>query len=84
MRSGRVSKRGDDFLRRSLYEAANPLPTRIPPFCALKNWWLRVARRSGYRKVKVAVARKLAVILHSMWISAESFRWSSQEPGEMA
>ncbi|MDE3759813.1 IS110 family transposase [Sinorhizobium meliloti] len=83
MRSGRVSKRGDDFLRRSLYEAANALLTRIPRFSALKSWGLRIARRGGYRKAKVAVARKLAVILHAMWISGEPFRWSSQEPGEL-
>ncbi|WP_201448971.1 transposase, partial [Sinorhizobium medicae] len=60
MRSGRVSKRGDDFLRRSLYEAANALLTRIPRFSALKSWGLRIARRGGYRKAKIAVARKLA------------------------
>ncbi|WP_234839163.1 transposase [Sinorhizobium medicae] len=84
MRSGRVSKRGDDFLRRSLYEAANALLTRIPRFSALKSWGLRIARRGGYRKAKIAVARKLAVILHAMWISGEPFRWSSQEPGGLA
>lgn len=84
MRSGRVSKRGDDFLRRSLYEAANALLTRIPRFSALKSWGLRIARRGGYRKAKVAVARKLAVILHATWISGEPFRWSSQEPGGLA
>lgn len=71
MRSGRVSKRGDDFLRRSLYEAANALLTRIPQFSALKSWGLRIAR-------------KLAVILHAMWISGEPFRWSSQQPSELA
>jgi transposase len=76
MRSGRVSKRGDDFLRRSLYEAANALLTRIPQCSALKSWGLRIARRGGYRKAKVAMARKLAVILHAMWKSGEPFRWT--------
>lgn len=84
MRSGRVSKRGDAFLRRSLYEAANALLTRIPQFSALKSWGLRIARRGGYPKAKVAVARKLAVILHAMWISGEPFRWSSPERSELA
>lgn len=84
LRSGRVSKRGDDFLRRSLYEAANALLTRIPQFSALKSWGLRIAQRGGYRKAKVAVARKLATILHAMWVSGEPFRWSSQEPRELA
>jgi transposase len=84
MRSGRLSKRGDDFLRRSLYEAANALLTRIPQFSALKSWGLRIARRSGYRKAKVAVARKLTVILHAMWISGEPFRWSCQDLNQLA
>jgi transposase len=84
MRSGRVSKRGDDVLRRSLYEEANALLTHIPQFSALKSWELRIARRGGYRKAKVAVARKLALILHAMWISGEPFRWSSQQPSELA
>ncbi|WP_234839106.1 transposase [Sinorhizobium medicae] len=51
MRSGRVSKRGDDFLRRSLYEAANALLTRIPRFSALKSW--------GYASRGVAATEKL-------------------------
>lgn len=84
MRSGRVSKRGDDFLRRSLYEAANALLTRVPQFSALKSWGLRIARRGGYRKAKVAVARKLAVILHAMWISGEPFRWSAKGASQTA
>ena len=84
MRSGRVYKRGDGFLRRSIYEAANALLTRNPPFSPLKSWGIRIARRGGYRKAKVAVARKLAVILHPMWISGEPFRWSSQEPNKLA
>jgi transposase len=84
MRSGRVSKRGDDFLRRSLYEAANALLTRVPQFSSLKSWGLRIARRGGYRKAKVAVARKLAVILHAMWTSGEPFRWSTKGVNQTA
>lgn len=83
-RSGRVSKRGDDFLRRSLFEAANALLTRVPTFSSLKNWGLRIARRGGYRKAKVAVARKLAVILHAMWVSGEPFRWSTKKESQTA
>jgi transposase len=84
MRPGRVRKRCDDFLRRSLYEAPNALLARIPQFSASKSWGLRIARRGGYRKDTVAVALKLAVILHSVWVSGEPFRWSSQEPSELA
>ncbi|GGN62496.1 IS110 family transposase [Novosphingobium indicum] len=79
MKAGRISRRGDDFLRRSLYEAANALLTRIDRFSALKSWGLRIARRGGIKKAKVAVARKLATILHAMWTTGEEFRWSSAE-----
>jgi transposase len=79
MKAGRISRRGDDFLRRSLYEAANALLTRIDRFSALKSWGLRIAKRGGFKKAKVAVARKLATILHAMWTTGEEFRWSSAE-----
>ncbi len=46
---------------------------------ALKSWGLRVARRSGMKKARVAVARKLAVILHSMWRSQSPFRWGAEK-----
>ena len=51
-----------------LFEAAGVLLTRVPKWSALKAWGLRLAKRNGLRKAKVAVARKLAVILHRMWI----------------
>jgi transposase len=53
MKAGRISRRGNDFLRRSLDEAANALLTRIDRFSALKSWGLRVARRGGFKKAKV-------------------------------
>jgi transposase len=46
---------------------------------ALKAWRIRLAKRSGLRKAKVAVAQKLAVILHRMWIEGTEFKWSSKE-----
>ena len=79
MRAGRISRRGDDFLGRSLYEAANALLTRIDRFSALKSWGLRIAKRGGFKKAKVAVARKLATILYAMWKTGEALRWSSGE-----
>jgi hypothetical protein len=57
------------MLRSYLYEAANVLLTRVAKWSALKAWGVRLAKRSGLRKAKVAVARKLAVILHRMWTS---------------
>jgi Transposase and inactivated derivatives len=77
--TGRISKCGDKMLRSYLYEAANVLLTRIEKWSALKAWGIRLAKRSGLRKAKVAVARKLAVILHRMWIERTEFKWSSKE-----
>src|SRR6204780_1339006 len=77
--SGRISKCGDAMMRMYLYEAANVLLTRIAKWSALKAWGIRLAKRSGLRKAKVAVARKLAVILHRMWIEGTEFKWSSKE-----
>jgi transposase len=77
--TGRISKCGDKMLRGYLYEAANVLLTRVAKWSALKAWGIRLAKRSGLRKAKVAVARKLAVILHRMWIEGTEFRWSSKE-----
>jgi transposase len=77
--TGRISKCGDTMLRSYPYEAANVLLTRIAKWSALKAWGLRLARRSSLRKAKVAVARKLAVILHRMWVDGTDFKWSSQE-----
>src|SRR5262249_20073286 len=65
--SGRISKYGDAMLRMYLFEAAGVLLTRVPRWSALKAWGMRLAKRNGLRKAKVAVARKLAVILHRMW-----------------
>lgn len=85
MKVGRISRRGDDFLRRSLYEAANALLTRIDRFSPLKIWGLRIAKRGGFKKAKVAVARKLATVLHAMWKSAgDEFRWSSEVQAKAA
>jgi transposase len=77
--AGVISKCGDKLLRSYLYEAANVLLTRVAKWSALKAWGVRLAKRSGIRKAKVAVARKLAVILHRMWIEGTEFNWSSKE-----
>ena len=80
--NGRISKCGDRLVRSYLYEAASTLLTRTKSWSALKSWGLRIAQRSGMAKAKVAVARKLAVIMHQMWITGEAFRWS--EPNAAA
>ena len=77
--SGRISKCGDAMLRTYLFEAANVLLTRVPKWSALKAWGTKLAKRNGLRKAKVAVARKLAVILHRMWIDGTEFNWSTKK-----
>jgi transposase len=64
--SGRISKIGDGSVRTALYEAANIILTRPVKGSSLKNWAMRLAKRAGSRKAKVALARKLAVVLHRM------------------
>jgi transposase len=71
--SGRISKCGDAMLRTYLFEAANVLLTRATKWSALNAWGIRLAKRNGLRKAKVAVARKLAVILHRMWVDGTEF-----------
>ena len=77
--SGRISKRGDALVRCYLFEAANALLTRVTRWCALRAWGLRLAKKVGANKAKVAVARKLAVILHRMWADGSEFRWPSAQ-----
>jgi transposase len=77
--SGRISKCGDRMLRTYLFEAAGVLLTRVPQWCKLKAWGHRLWKRIGFKKAKVAVARKLAVILHRMWRDGTDFMWSTKE-----
>jgi transposase len=77
--TGRISKCGDAMLRSYLFEAAGVLLTRVPKWSTLKAWGMRLAKRNGLRKAKVAVARKLSVILHRMWIDGTEFNWSKKE-----
>jgi transposase len=77
--AGRISARGDKLVRSYLYEAATALLTRTKSGSALKSWGLRVAKRSCMAKAIIAVARKLAVIMHQMMLTGEAFRWSERE-----
>jgi len=71
--SGRISKIGDVGVRTALYEAANVILTRPVKGSDLKTWALAVARRAGPRKARVALARKLAVVLHRMLRDGTNF-----------
>jgi len=77
-RSGRISRCGDTLARTLMYEAAVVILTRVKRASSLKDWALGIAKRSGIGKARVALARKLSVILHSIWRSGEVFRWSEQ------
>src|SRR5262245_30676568 len=77
--TGRISKRGDAMLRSYLFEAVGVLLTRVPKWSSLKAWGMRLAKRNGLRKATVAVARKLAVVLHRMWMDRTEFNWSKKE-----
>ena len=73
-RSGRISKIGDAAVREALYQAAHIMLVKPLKGCsALKSWAMRIARRAGPRKAKVALARKLAVILHRMLADNKPF-----------
>jgi len=73
-RSGRISKIGDASVREALYQAAHVMLTKPVKGCPqLKSWAMRIARRAGMRKAKVALARKFAVILHRMLANRTPF-----------
>jgi transposase len=76
--TGGISKVGDAMVRAALYEAANVMLTRAGRFSTLKRWGLEVAQRRGMRRAKVALARKLAVVLHRLWVDGSEFRFGKQ------
>jgi transposase len=71
--TGRITKIGDAGVRTALYEAANVILTRPVKGAGLKSWAMKLARRAGMKKAKVALARKLSVILHRMWVDGTIF-----------
>lgn len=64
---GHISKAGDSDVRATLYAAANAMMMRAVANSEIKSWGLRLMRRKGRRRAVIAVARKLAVIMHRMW-----------------
>ena len=76
--TGGISKMGDTLVRTALYEAANVMLTRVGRFSTVKRWALEVAKRRGMRRAKVALARKLACILHRMWVDGSEFRFGKE------
>ena len=76
--SGHISRSGDRDVRRTLYTAANAMMTRSAKWSSLKAWGMQLAKTRGHRRAVVAVARKLAVILHRMWLDETQFRWGTE------
>lgn len=76
---GRISKAGDRDVRATLYAAANSLLVRTKAGSQIKSWGMRLMRTKGRRRAVVAVARKLAVLLHRMWVDGAEFRSGTVE-----
>jgi transposase len=76
-RSGRISRCGDEMMRVMLYEAAQSM-LRSKKWSWLKAWAMQIARRRGMKKAIVALARRLAVIMHRIWVDGTEFRWTRE------
>jgi transposase len=81
---GKVSRCGDELARTALYEAAHTLLVRSRKWSSLRAWGMNIAKRRGMARARVAVARKLAVILHRMWADATEFRYGKETVGAAA
>jgi transposase len=77
-RSGGISRCGDEMMRMMLYEAAQSMLLRSAKWSWLKAWAMKIARHRGIKKAIVALARRLAVIMHRMWVDGTEFRWTRE------
>jgi transposase len=77
---GGISRCGDELARTALHEAAHPLLIRGRRWSTLRAWGMQVAKRRGMARARIAVARKLAAILHRMWADGTEFRWDKEGP----
>ena len=75
---GRISRCGDEMVRTALYQAAHVL-MHHGRWSALRSWAMRIAKRRSVKSAKVALARKLAVVMHRMWSDGTDFRWSDPQ-----
>lgn len=76
-RVGRITKVGDGETRTALFEAANVVLRPSTRWSPMKAWAVRVAHRQGSKRAKVALARKIAVVPHRMWVDGTEFRWTA-------
>jgi transposase len=77
-RTGGISRCGDEMMRALLYEAAQILLVRSAKWSWLKAWAMKIARHRGMKKAIVALARRLAVIMHRIWVDGTDFRWTRE------
>jgi transposase len=77
--NGKISRWGDRLLRTYLYEAATVLLYRTKKWSSLKAWGMKLTKRIGVKKAKVAIARKIAVILHCIWVDGTVFEWGQSK-----
>jgi transposase len=77
-RTGAISKCGDEMMRVMLYEAAQIMLVRSTKWSWLKAWAMQIARHRGMKKAIVALARRLAVIMHRIWVDGTDFRWTRE------
>jgi len=76
---GHISKCGDQDVRTALYEAASAMLVRSKTWCSIKAWGLKIAQRRGHKRAVVAVARKLAAVMHAMWMDGTDFSFSAAD-----
>jgi len=76
-RPGAISRCGDEMMRAMLYEAAQSM-LRSRKWSWLKAWAMQIARRRGIKRAIVALARRLAVIMHRIWVDSTEFRWTRE------
>src|SRR6188472_2498297 len=81
---GGISRCGDELARTALYEAAHSLLVRSRRWSALRAWGMQVAKRRGMARARVAVARKLAVVMHRVWVDGAEFRWGKEDAATAA
>src|SRR5689334_12133362 len=77
-RTGGISRCGDEMMRAMLYEAAHIMLVRSVKWSWLRAWAMQIARRRGLKKAVVALARRLAVIMHLIWVDGTEFRWTRE------
>jgi transposase len=77
-RTGAISKCGDEMMRVMLYEAAHIMLVRSAKWSWLKAWAMKIARHRGMKKAIVALARRLAVVMHRIWVDGTEFRWTRE------